>query len=149
VPVEAGKSAELTVESIHPLKDHFELTDLDPEKVGLLVQQNRMTPALKKSFDRILAQKMKIDGISNQIVERKRESDHITLDQSRIRENMKALKGSSEEKALIQRYVGQFDSQESRLAILRKEVADLTAQETSEKQELDRIVMQASADESF
>ena len=34
---------------------------------------------------------------------------------------MKALKGTSEEKALLQRYVGQLDAQESRLAVLRKE----------------------------
>ena len=36
----------------------------------------------------------------------------IDKDQGRLRENMKALKGSPEEKALLQRYTKQLDSQE-------------------------------------
>ncbi len=81
--------------------------------------------------------------------DRKRESDQIAADQARIRENMKALKGSSEEKALLQRYVGQLDSQESRLAALRKETADLTAQENQANTELDHMIMAVNVDESF
>ena len=81
--------------------------------------------------------------------ERKRESDQIAADQNRIRENMKALKGSSEEKALLQRYVGQLDAQESRLAALRKESSDLTAQQTQARAELDRIIIEVSVEESF
>jgi hypothetical protein len=62
---------------------------------------------------------------------------------------MKALKGTSEEKTLLQRYVGQLDSQESRLALLRKESSDLTAQQTQAKVELDRMIMEVNVDESF
>jgi len=43
---------------------------------------------------------------------------------------MKALKGTCEEKALLQSYLGQLDFEESRLVRLRKETADLTAQQT-------------------
>jgi hypothetical protein len=149
VPVEAGKTADLTVESMHPLDDSFELSDLDSDKVEVLTQQKRVTPAVQQAFDRALKQKGKIALISEQLADRKRETDQIAGDQNRIRENMKALKGSSEEKSLIQRYVGQLDSQESRLTALRKEAADLTAQENSEKVELDRMIMEVSADERF
>ena len=62
---------------------------------------------------------------------------------------MKALKGSSEEKALLQRYVGQLDSQENRLAALRKETSDLNAQQTAAQGELGRMIMEVSVDESF
>ena len=62
---------------------------------------------------------------------------------------MKALKGSSEEKALLQRYVGQLDSQETRLSALRKETSDLTAQQNAAEGELDRMIMEISVDESF
>jgi SMC interacting uncharacterized protein involved in chromosome segregation len=92
---------------------------------------------------------VKIEELSNQISQRKQESDEITADQNRIRENMKALKGTSEEKTLLQRYVGQLDSQESRLALLRKESSDLTAQQTHAKVELDRMIMEVNVDESF
>jgi hypothetical protein len=62
---------------------------------------------------------------------------------------MKALKGSSEERTLLQRYVGQLDAQESRLATLRKESKDFAAQQTREGSELDRMIMGVNVDESF
>lgn len=149
VSVEAGKAAELTVESVHPEETTFALTNLDRDEVALLVEQKRMTPPMQQTFDRILKQKEKVEEISSHISERKRESDQIAADQNRIRENMKALKGSAEEKALLQRYVGQFDAQESRLAVLRKESGDLSVQETQERAELDRVIMEANVDENF
>jgi hypothetical protein len=149
VPVDAGKTAELTVETVHPEEERYELTNLGDEEVELLTDQKRITPAMLEAFDRILKQKEKIDDISSQITDRKRESDQIAADQNRIRENMKALKGSSEEKALLQRYVGQLDWQENRLATLRKESADLTAQENASKAELDRMILEVNVDENF
>ncbi len=149
VPVDAGKTAELTVEAVHPNQVRYQLTNLDDDEVALLVQQNRVTPAMHQVFDRILKQEEKIGGISSAIADRKRESDQIAADQNRIRENMKALKGSSEEKALLQRYVGQLDWQENRLAALRKETSDLNAQQNAAQGELDRMIMEVSVDESF
>jgi len=104
---------------------------------------------MQQAFDRILKQQVKIGDIVGQINQRKGESDQIAADQNRIRENMKALKGSSEEKALLQRYIGQLDAQESRLGALRKETADLTAQENAAKAELDRMILEVNVDESF
>jgi hypothetical protein len=149
VPVDAGKTAELTVESVHPEETRYELTNLDDDEVALLVEQKRVTPAMQQAFDRILKQREKVDEISSQISERKRESDQIAADQNRIRENMKALKGSSEEKALLQRYVGQLDAQESRLAALRKESSDLSAQENQASAELDHMIIEVNVDETF
>jgi hypothetical protein len=149
VPVDAGKTAELTVETVHPEEERYELTNLGDEEVELLSDQKRMTPGMQQAFDRILKQKAKIDDISIQMSTRKQESDQIGADQNRIRENMEALKGSSEEKALLQRYVGQLDSEESRLATLRKEMADLTAQDNAAKADLDRMILEVNVDESF
>jgi hypothetical protein len=149
VPVDAGKTAELTVEAVHPNEVRYELNNLDDDEVALLVQQNRVTPAMRQVFDRILKQEETIGGIAAEIADRKRESDQIATDQNRIRENMKALNGSSEEKALLQRYVGQLDSQENRLVALRKETGDLSARQNTARAELNRIIMEVSVDESF
>jgi hypothetical protein len=149
IPVDAGKTAELTVEAVHPNEVRYELNNLDEDEVALLVQQKRMTPAMQQAFDRILKQSQTLGEVASEIARRKNESDQIAADQGRIRENMKALKGSSEEKSLLQRYVGQLDSQESRLATLRKESADLQVQQTQAKNELDRMIMEVNVDESF
>jgi hypothetical protein len=62
---------------------------------------------------------------------------------------MKALKGTSEEKALLQRYVGQLDAQESRLAVLHQQSSDLNTQQNQARAELDRMIMDVNVDETF
>jgi hypothetical protein len=149
IPVDGGKTAELTVGSVHPQQTVYQLTNLESREVELLIQQKRMTSGMQAAFDRILKQKEKIEDLSNQVSQRKQETDGISADQDRIRENMKALKGTSEEKALLQRYVGRLDSQESRLAVLRKESSDLTVQQAQARAELDRMIVEVDLDESF
>jgi hypothetical protein len=73
--------------------------------------------------------------------------ESIDKDQSRLRENMKALKGSPEEKVLLQRYTKQLDSQEDRLAALGKEVTGLRAKPGPLQSELETMVMNLSVDE--
>jgi septal ring factor EnvC (AmiA/AmiB activator) len=61
-------------------------------------------------------------------------------DQGRLRENMKALRGSAEEKALLQRYTKQLDDQETQLASLRKKIADTEAQRDAANEKLETMI---------
>ena len=149
VNVEPGKTSELTVEEFHPEASVTQISNLDDNTVELLVSQNRMTPAMKQVFDKVLAQKEKVRDFDRQINQRNQETNQINTDQARLRENMKALKGSAEEKALVTRYTHQLDSQEDRLAALRKEVADLQAQRNQANAELERMVLDVNVDEKF
>ncbi len=149
VNVDAGKTTELSVEESHSLGATTELSDLEDDQVKLLVDQNRLTPALKKAFDAVLAQKEKVSGFDAQIKQHNGEIKQIGDDQARIRENMKALKGSTEEKALLTRYTHQLDSQEDRLATLRKGVEDVQAQRNQAQAELDRLIEGIDLDEHF
>ena len=149
VAVEPGKSSELSVESFHPEQTTYELTNLDSDEVELLVKQKRVTPVMQQAFNRILAQKNRIGSIDLQINQRKAEGDQITADQNRIRENMKALKGSSEERSLLQRYTKQLDSQEDRIATLRGEMDGLSKQRDTAQAELGLMIMDVNLEESF
>jgi hypothetical protein len=149
LPVEAGKTAQLTVGSVHPDETQYALTNLNPDEVVLLSRQQRITPAMQQVFDKVLSQKSKIAELDQELNQRRQESDQISADQARIRENMKALKGTAEEKALLQRYTGELNSQEDRLAALRKELEDLRSKRNIASAELDRIVMGITLDESF
>jgi uncharacterized protein (DUF342 family) len=62
---------------------------------------------------------------------------------------MKVLKGSPEEKALLQRYTKQLDSQEDRLSVLSKEIADLQEKHAKADEELDQMIQQITMDEKF
>lgn len=149
VPVEGGKTAELAVESVHPQAVQYALTNLDSNLVAILGRQQRITPALQQVFDQVLAQRTKLSGLDQQMIQRRQETDQISADQNRIRENMKALKGSAEEKALVQRYTGEMNRQEDRLAAIRTELDDLQKKRNDAAAELDRMVMGVNIDESF
>src|SRR5690554_1874812 len=58
----------------------------------------------------------------------------------RLRENMKALRGSAEEKALLLRYTKQLDDQETQLAALRKNIQDTETQRDRENDQLEKMI---------
>ena len=97
----------------------------------------------------MLDQKTVIAGLDAQLKSHQQEVESITADQGRIRENMKALKGSPEEKSLLQRYTHQLDVQEDRLAALRSQLADLQGKHQQATDQLNQILTEISLDESF
>jgi hypothetical protein len=149
VKVEPKASGSLVVEEYQPLTTRVELTDLPKGFIGLLTEQKRITPAIEQAIKRVLDQKGVIAGFDEQLKSRKQEENSIAEDQTRIRENMKALKGTPEEKALVQRYTRQLDEQEDRLAALRSQIADLIVKHQQAADQLDKIIAEISLDESF
>jgi hypothetical protein len=140
VAVEPSKTSELTVEEVHSDTTTSYLTDLTDHQVEVLVAENNITPELQAAFRRVLDQKNKISDLQSQIESRTKEVEEINRDQERIRENMKALKGTAEEKALLLRYTKQLDSQEDRLATLHKEILDLQQKHAEERGKLQEMV---------
>jgi len=149
VNVDGGKTEKLTVDEAHAEDTDYVLTNLNSDFVAFLTNQSRVTQAMQAAFQRILAQKQKVSDLDRQLTQHNQEISEITADQTRLRENMKALKGSAEEKVLLQRYTRQLNDQEDRLATLRKEIADLQTQRNLANTELERMVMAVDLDEKF
>src|SRR5581483_3916442 len=152
VGVVANKSEELKVEEYQPLETRFELADLEDDQLKqltVLLADNRISPRLQQVLRQVLDHENEIAGIEAQQRSKQAEVDRITKDQARVRENMKALKGTSEEKALVQRYTRQLDSQEDSLNSLGKQINDLQAQSSKAKDRLDEFVQQLALEESF
>ena len=147
--VDPDKTNELAVEEFHPEQTQLLLTNLTDDQVQALVVENRVTPELQESFRRVLDQKNKIAELQAQTGSRQQDLEAINRDQARIRENMKALKGSAEERELLQRYTRQLNSQEDRLNALNKEFADLQGQQAHEQQKLEAMVQQITLDQRF
>ena len=152
IPVEAGKSGELLIEEFNPQDTRYELANLEDEQVQrltLLVADNRITPSLKEAMQRVLQKKSEIASLEADANSRKQQMDAIGSDQGRLRENMKALKGSAEERTLIQRYTRELDAQEDKLAALRKEKEDLDARRVQAEHDLETMADQIVLDERF
>jgi DNA repair exonuclease SbcCD ATPase subunit len=98
--------------------------------------------ALEAALRKVLAQHRVVADLASQSSAREDESQKIFDDQQRLRGNIKALKGSAEEKALLQRYTKQLDAQESRLEALRKEQAEIEARQGVADAELTRMIQE-------
>src|SRR5205823_14233536 len=76
--------------------------------------KNRSIPTSKRRCGRLPLKKNVVVDYDSQIKVQQKLMDQIFADQARLRENMKSLKGSTEEKALLQRYTKQLDDEETR-----------------------------------
>ena len=110
------------------------------QQVGQFVSQRTISAEVEQSLRAVLAKKADIATVAAEINARKAETLQIFSDQERLRENLKALKGSAEEKSLVQRYTRQLDEQETRLDAIKREVADREARRSKLQGELDAMV---------
>lgn len=140
VAVDPGKTKELVVEEVHQDVNRSMLADITDHQVEVLAAENVVTPELQAAFRKVLDQKNQINKLQLEMESRQKELNAINADQSRIRENMKALRVSVEEKALLARYTHQLDSQEDRLNLLRKEITELEQKQNVERTKLDEMV---------
>lgn len=140
VAVDPSKTKELVVEEVHQDMSRSMLTDITEHQVEVLATENVMTPELQAAFRKVLDQKNQINKTQSDIETRQQELRAINTDQARIRENMKALKGSVEEKTLLARYTHQLNSQEDRLTVLHKEIAEFEQKQNAERQKLEDMV---------
>ncbi len=149
LPVEAKKTAELEVKEIRQLDTRYALTSLTDDQVAFFLKQRTISPEIEQALRKIIAQKNVIAGLDSQIHAHEAETKRIFDDQQRVRENMKALKGSTEEKALLQRYTKQLDDQENRLETLRREHADLEQKRQQAQGELNKMIEDLSVDSTL
>jgi Carboxypeptidase regulatory-like domain len=139
-------TATLTVRESNPLEASFALTNLTDNQIKLFVQQKSITPEIEAAFGKILEQKDRVDDLGARISDRDDEKQAIYDDQQRLRENLKALTGGAEERALTQRYTEQLADQETRLDALKKESADLQAKHDKAQAELNKMIEDLSLD---
>ena len=79
-------------------------------------------------------------AITAEVTANDAERKRIDDDQQRVRENMKALKGSAEEKALVARYVRELNEQEDRVQSLHREMADLQQKREAAQKTLNDMI---------
>jgi len=144
--VGAKQTAAVVVEEARPVTARYTISDINSNLIATFVQQQSIDKSVEEALRKVLAQKEAINGLEEQEQARDQETSKIYDDQQRLRENMKALKGSPEEKALVERYVQQLNTQETRLEALRKEIAQLETRKDAAQADLDRMIEALSFD---
>jgi Carboxypeptidase regulatory-like domain len=136
-----GKAtASLPVEEMRTLDVTYSISDLNADQIGLFVKNKTITPEMAQGLQKIMDQKAVVAKLEDEMENRQKDIDRIVEDQGRLRENMKALRGSAEEKALLQRYTKQLDEQETQLESLRKTIRDTEAQRDKANDQLEKMI---------
>ena len=144
VTVDSKTTATFTVEDVRPVQSQISVSSLTDDHVMLFVRDQAISGPVEASLRQVLARKTDIARLNNELARRNNEIAQIGRDQERVRENMRSLKGSSEERQLLQRYVKQLDDQETRIETLRKEIETLTADRNKAQTELNAFIEKIS-----
>jgi Xaa-Pro aminopeptidase len=146
VPVEAKGVVTLTVDERHPLETNYAVSQLNDQQIAVFVHDSRENVRLSQALGPIQAKKAVIASIADELAHRQAEINKIAQDQQRLRENMSALKGGSGERQLLARYLAQLSQQEDRIAVLRRESADLEQRLAQSQAELAALIQALALD---
>ncbi len=138
--VAPNATAMLPVEEVHPLFTTYQISDLTDDQIVYFSKQGSVTAEMVDALKKISAQKVVVAKLEQEMEDRQKDIDRIVDDQGRLRENMKALRGSAEEKALLLRYTKQLDDQETQLASLRKKITDTETQRDAANEKLETMI---------
>jgi hypothetical protein len=138
--VEPKKTTTLTVKEYRPILNSYQLTNVTDDQIKYFLVQKMIDIETERVLRKVILQKNDIAQLDATIAGRKTQISGISDDQQRVRENMKALKGSAEEKALVERYVKELNEQEDRMQSLRHEIADLQQKRESAQKTLNETV---------
>ena len=104
---------------------------------------------MEQALAKITAQKAEVARLEEDMESRQKDIDRIVEDQGRLRENMKALRGTAEKKALVQRYTRQLDEQETQLESLRKNIQATEAQRDKANDQLENMIQELQIEASL
>ena len=140
VTVDPKKTETLVVKERHPLSNRYELANMTDDQISFFLSQNMINAQVERALRRVMSVKNNIAALDAEIAQRKTQMSSIAEDQQRVRENMKALKGSAEEKALVERYARELNQQEDKVLALRREMSDLREKKELAQKSLNEMI---------
>lgn len=138
--VDAGKESRLAVTELSTGTTRVALGAVNDALIARLTASGVPATDLQRELRPLFEKQSQVAAVDRRLSELDAERRRIVEDQLRLRENMKALRGSSEEKQLLQRYTRQLDEQESRLAVLQQETVKATAERSKLATELSQLI---------
>jgi hypothetical protein len=121
ISLEPHQKVELPVTERRALMDTFALLNFSRPDLELFISRNQIDAQTRTMLEKVVDLKSRIAAADAKIEAVEKEVGEISEDQTRLRDNIKALTATAEAKQLITRYVAKADSQETRLEQLNKE----------------------------
>jgi hypothetical protein len=149
VEVAPGQTDKFSVRESRPEVSRIHISTLTDGQLAAFVVEGAVTALEEQELRKVIAKKGEIAAVDQEIKTRQQEMESIEKGQARLRENMKALKGSPEEKALLLRYTRELDGQEDRLAALQKETGEQKAKREGLQAQFEAMVEGISIEEKM
>jgi hypothetical protein len=146
VAVAPKSTATLTVAEVRPIDQRTTVSNISDDQIAVILRGRNVAAGLEPQLRAVAAKSREVGEVQRRIADRQAEVRRITDDQARVRENLKALKGTDAEKALAERYTRQLSTQEDRLDVVRKEIEVAEAERAAKQQELSQLVAALSVD---
>ncbi len=136
-----GQTVRLHIGERHTRSTRYAVASFDEAQITAFLRQNGgdSSTALA-ALQPVFTARRKLADIDTQIAQRNAEVGRIADDQNRLRENLKALKGTAEERDLTRRYTTELNTEEDRLTTLKSELTTLQTQRQTAQSELAQAV---------
>lgn len=144
LPLDAGQEAALAVREVRPTQTSISIGELTDQYIASGMRQGMFTEELLRALKPVIDKRVELAGVERQIEALDSQEKAIETDQNRLRENMKALRGSAEEKQLLQRYTRQLNDQEDKLEALRKNKEQAESAQAKLRAEMHALIEKAS-----
>ena len=140
--IELGPHAtiELPVTEAQALMDSYALSRLTSADIELFAASNYIDAAVRVDLEKLTDLKARLAATEARIATANLEAAEIGKDQQRLRENIDKLKGTTEARQLIARYVSKAGQQESRLEQLVTEKRAAEAERAKLQAELEAAI---------
>jgi hypothetical protein len=133
-------TANLTVTEERLLETTYSVANLTPDLLLSFVQNKALSETARKQLQAIVDLKARIAELDNAIQQTAQNLANLNRDQQRLRQNIDSLNQVSGQQALVQQYARQLAEQETRLASLRDQEADLRNKKSALESELNSMI---------
>ena len=137
---DSEKTASLEFDEVHSFGTSYSISNITPDQIAMFIRQGWVNEKVENALHPILQQKDVVAEYAEKISSTSSKIKSIFDDQKRLRENVSALKSSTEERALLQRYSSELNREEDDLSSLRKELAQLQTKHEDANQKLNDMI---------
>jgi hypothetical protein len=140
VPLAPQHDATFEVNERRTTSTRITIADINDARIVDLVQRGAPDAALRRALQPLVAKRAEVTDREQALASVQQQIATIRSDQERIRENMKSLGTTKEERSLHQRYTRTLDTEEDQLAQLDADVKRITAERDDRRAELSRLI---------
>ena len=134
------------VKEIRDVWESISISNLTPDNILIFAREKYLDNKTLKQMEKMVAVKAELARIENDLKTIDGERQQIFSDQQRLRQNLKGLGQTSEEKGLRSRYIKQLGDQETRLGQIERQEESLKAQQKTQKRALELLMENLSQD---